>query len=54
MATIINWIKRIIEIGILEFLAKLGWKAWAGLILTIVALVGAVIVLTLILVAVLF
>lgn len=54
MDTILTWIKRIIEIGILEFLAKLGWKAWAGLILTVVVLVGVVIVLTLILVALLF
>ena len=54
MATILNWIKRIVEIGILEFLAKLGWKVWAGLILAVVALAAVVIVLTLILIAILF
>lgn len=54
MATILNWIKRIIEIGILEFLAKLGWKVWAGLILAVAALAALVIVLTLILVAMVF
>ena len=54
MSIILAWIKRIVEIGILEFLATLGWKVWAGLILTVVALAGLVIVLTLILVAILF
>jgi hypothetical protein len=53
MQTLLEWLKRIIEVGILEFLKKLGWKWLGGLLLGFVALVGLVIVLVLILVALL-
>lgn len=52
--TLLDWLKRIIEIGLLEFLKSLGWKWLAGLLLAVVVLVAIVIVLVLILVALLF
>lgn len=54
MSLIWDWLKRIIEIGILEFLRSLGWKLAAGLLLAVVAVLGGIIVLTLVLVAILF
>jgi hypothetical protein len=51
---LLSWLKRIIEIGVFEFLRKVGWKVWATLLLTFVVLIGVVIILTLILLAVLF
>ena len=52
MALIFEWIKRIIRIGIWEFIHKLGLKAIlsiagavVGLVLLVVLLVGAVLVL---------
>ena len=53
MQTLLEWLKRIIEVGLLEFLKKLGWKWLGGLLLGVAALVGLVIVLVLILVALL-
>ncbi len=53
MQVLLDWLRRIIEIGILEFLRKLGWKWLGGLVLGAVALVGIVIVLILIIVALL-
>ncbi len=53
MQVLLDWLRRIIEIGILEFLRKLGWKWLGGLVLVAVALVGIVIVLILIIVALL-
>ncbi len=53
MATILVWLKRIIAIGLLEFLRRLGWRVWAWLLLTIVVLVGLVVVLALILISIL-
>ena len=53
MATILVWLKRIIAVGLLEFLRQLGWRVWAWLLLTIVGLVGLVVVLALILLSVL-
>jgi hypothetical protein len=51
---LLSWLKRIIEIGIFEFLRKVGWKVWATLLLAVVVLIGLVIMLVLILLAVLF
>ncbi|MCZ6916791.1 MAG: hypothetical protein O7I93_08445 [Gemmatimonadetes bacterium] len=53
MALVWAWLKRILEIGLLEFLTKLGWKWLGGLILTVVTLVAIVIVLILALIAIL-
>ena len=53
MQVLLVWLRRIIEIGILDFLRKLGWKWLGGLVLGAVALVGIVIVLILIIVALL-
>ena len=53
MAIILEWLKRILLIGILEFLRSLGWRVWAGLVMSIVALAGLVVVLALILIAIL-
>ena len=53
MQVLLVWLRRIIEIGILVFLKKLGWKWLGGLVLGAVALVGIVIVLILIIVALL-
>ena len=53
MATILVWLKRIILVGVLEFLRSLGWRVWGGLVLAVVALVGLVIVLALILISIL-
>ena len=36
MGTILDWIKRIIRIGILEFLSKLGLKVWFYLIIALI------------------
>ncbi len=41
MTVILEWIRRILRIGLLDFLASLSWKAVAGVIFTLV--VGAVI-----------
>ena len=46
MGTLLDWLKRIVAIGILEFLRRLGWRVLAGILLAIVALVGLVIALT--------
>ncbi len=53
MDTIIDWLKRILKIGLLEFLRSIGWRFLGGVVLAFVALIGLVIVLTLILLAVL-
>ena len=53
MKVLLDWLRRIIEIGLLEFLRKLGWKWLGGLVLGVVALVAIVIVLILIIVALL-
>jgi uncharacterized membrane protein len=53
MQALLDWLKRIIEIGILEFLKKLGWKWLGGLVLAVVALIVLVVVLVMILVALL-
>ncbi len=53
MALLWAWLKRILQIGLLEFLAKLGWKWLGGLILIVVTLVAIVIVLILALIAIL-
>ncbi len=53
MQVLLVWLRRIIEIGILEFLKKLGWKWLGGLVLGAVALAVIVIVLILIIVALL-
>ncbi len=53
MQVLLVWLRRIIEIGILEFLRKLGWKWLGGLVLGVVALVAIVIVLILVIVALL-
>ena len=41
MAIVFEWIKRIIKIGIFEFLSKIGLKAFAYLV---VALLGAAVI----------
>ncbi len=53
MQVLLDWLRRIIEIGILEFLRRLGWKWLGGLVLGAVAFVGIVIVLILIILALL-
>lgn len=53
MAIILEWLKRILLIGILEFLRSLGWRVLGGLVMTIAALAGLVVVLALILIAIL-
>ncbi len=53
MHVLLDWLRRIIEIGILEFLRRLGGKWLGGLVLGAVALVGIVIILILIIVALL-
>ena len=53
MGIILEWLKRIPLIGILDFLRGLGWRVWPGLVMVIAALAGLVVVLTLILIAIL-
>ena len=53
MDTILEWLKRIIRIGIFEFLMKLGWRVWLGLAVTLIALVLLVIFLVTVLIGVL-
>lgn len=50
MAILLEWLKRIIRIGILEFLAKIGWKAIFGLLLAVAVLLAIVVVLVILLV----
>lgn len=46
-----DWLRRIIQIGILDFLRSLGWRVWAGLLLGAVVLVALVIILLLLVIA---
>ncbi len=50
MALILEWLKRIIRIGILEFLSKIGWKAIFGLLVAVAVLMALVIVLAVIII----
>lgn len=50
MQVLLDWLRRIVQIGILNLLRTLGWRVWAGILL---GLVGLVIVLILIIVALL-
>ena len=54
MDTILTWLKRIIRIGIFEFLMKLGWRVWLGLVVALFALILLVIFLVMVLLALLF
>jgi hypothetical protein len=45
MDVILAWLKRILEIGILVFLKKIGWKAALWVVLGVLALIVLVIVL---------
>jgi hypothetical protein len=53
MQVLLDWLRRIVQIGILNLLRTLGWRVWAGILLGLVGLVGLVIVLILIIVALL-
>jgi hypothetical protein len=50
---LLSWLKRIIEIGVLEFLLKVGWKVWVALLLALAVLIALVIVLVMVLLGVL-
>jgi|GEM_PF-3890015 len=54
MSTILGWLARIIKIGILEFLARIGWRAAAGIVFTVFVAFALLIVLTIVLVGLLF
>jgi hypothetical protein len=54
MNTIIEWIKRIIRIGIFEFLMKLGWRVWLGLAVALFGLTLLVIFLIMVVIGLLF
>lgn len=51
---LLSWLKRIIEIGVFEFLRKVGWKVWVSLLLAVVVLIALVMILAVILFVVLF
>ena len=54
MKLIIEWIKRIIRIGIWEFLSKLGLRAILGILASVIGLVVLVVLLVVALLALIF
>lgn len=54
MDTILQWLKRIIRIGIFEFLMKLGWRVWLGLVVALAGLILLVIFLVMVVIALIF
>ena len=52
-AVVTEWIRRIVQIGVMQFLASLSWKVWVTLAAAVIILFGLVIALSLVLVSIL-
>lgn len=51
---ILQWIQRIVRIGILEFLSSLSWKVWSGVATALILVGGLLIALSILLVSLIF
>ena len=53
MTLLIEWLKRIIQIGLWELIRSLGWRAITGVLIVIASLIAMIVILAIVLIGVL-
>jgi hypothetical protein len=54
MSVIWDWIRRILKIGILEFLSRIGWKAVVGLLMALAVCLALIVALSIVIIILIF